>query len=152
MNHATRIAALFTVAATALSGCSSSTDPDSVATTFPAPDTTATGHQSKPNQTKPERLENAVQAYSDAYLTGHAAAAYKILSPRCKAQLSRTVYWGIVSAAKARYGRALDFDTYTSTVHGDTATVTYTYSSAPEIDQTDQPWTYLNGAWRYDNC
>ena len=90
-------------------------------------------------------------AYSDAFLTGDATAAYELLSARCQARTSHTEFAGIVEAAKAQYGHALPLRSFKAQVSSDLARVTYTYDVA-EINQDAEPWVREDGAWHEDDC
>lgn len=108
--------------------------------------------KAKPVKNSQEDLRNAVQAYSDAYLTGDAPTAYELLSERCRKRMSLTEFTELVTAAKQTYGSALPFQTYSAAaVGGELARVTYTYS-VPAINQEKEPWTREAGGWHQDDC
>lgn len=96
-------------------------------------------------------LKSAVTAYSDAYLSGDATAAYDLLSARCQGRMSVEQFGGLVSAAKAAYGDALPIKAFDAKVSDDLARVTYTYG-VPALDQDSEPWVQENGDWREDDC
>ncbi len=96
-------------------------------------------------------LKSAVQAYSDAFLTGDAKTAYDLLSERCRKRRSLTEFTAIVDAAKQMYGSALPFESYAEKVSGDLARVTYTYS-VKAINQDAEPWSREGGDWHQDDC
>ena len=96
-------------------------------------------------------LKAAVQAYSDAFLTGEATTAYKLLSERCRKRTSLSEFTGIVTAAKQMYGSALPLQTYSAKVSDDLARVTYTYA-VKAINQEAEPWTREGGRWHQDDC
>jgi hypothetical protein len=97
-------------------------------------------------------LRAAVQSYSDAYLTGDADSAYGYLSPRCQTLLGHDAFTTHVQTTASRYGDPLPFKTYKASEFGDAAYVSYTYMAAPEINETAQLWSRLDGSWHYDNC
>lgn len=96
-------------------------------------------------------IREAAQAYSDAYLTGDADAAYGLLSQRCQDRMPADQFGAVVQAAKAQYGSALDFKSFDADVNGDQARVTYTYDTAA-INQDQEPWVKESGEWREDDC
>jgi hypothetical protein len=98
-----------------------------------------------------DELKVAVQAYSDAFLTGNATKAYELLSARCRKRRSLSEFTGIVTAAGQLYGSALPLETYSAKVAEDLARVTYTYS-IKAINQEAEPWTREGGSWHQDDC
>ena len=103
----------------------------------------------KPEPQKPS-LRDAVEAYSHEFLTGHGYDAYDRLTKRCQATVDRNYFAGLTLAAKERYGN-LPIKSYEESINGDKATVTYTYANA-EINQSDEPWVLVKGAWLNDDC
>ncbi|GAA4953872.1 hypothetical protein [Actinoplanes utahensis] len=98
-----------------------------------------------------DELRIAVQAYSDAFLTGDAKTAYGLLSERCRKRMSPAEFTGIVEAAGKMYGSALPLATYSAKVSDDLARVTYTYA-IKAINQEAEPWTREDGRWHQDDC
>ncbi|WP_028637721.1 hypothetical protein [Nocardioides sp. URHA0032] len=96
-------------------------------------------------------IREAAQAYSDAYLTGDADAAYGLLSQRCQDRTPADQFASVVQTAKAQYGSALDFKSFDADVNGEQARVTYTYDTAA-INQDQEPWVKESGEWREDDC
>jgi hypothetical protein len=140
-----------------MAGCGStaSTPPASVtapaAAASPSP-TSEPGHPSAAGSDPAlAELKAAVQAYSDAFLTGDGKTAYGLLSQRCRKRTTQTQFSGIVDAAKDLYGSALPLKTFTATISGDLARVTYTYS-IKAINQDREPWVREDGAWHEDDC
>jgi hypothetical protein len=97
------------------------------------------------------KLKIAVQAYSDAFLSGDAKKAYGLLSERCRKRTSLSEFTGIVTAAKGLYGNPLPFKTYSAKVSGGLARVTYTYA-VKAINQDSEPWSRESGTWHQDDC
>lgn len=95
-------------------------------------------------------LRAAVQAYSDAYLTG-SQAAYDMLSARCRARHSSESFAAILAGAKALYGSPLAIRTFEAEIAGNLARATYTYEVAA-INQTGEPWVREGGGWHEDDC
>lgn len=124
-----------------------------------SPPATAEATTPEPQADEPESEEpgaesairEAARAYSDAFLTGDADAAYELFSERCKARTDETEFASSVSVASGMYGDPLPFATFEADVSGDMARVTYTYADAPEINQDSEPWVNENG-WRQDDC
>lgn len=98
------------------------------------------------------RIREAVQGYSDAFLQGDADSAWAYLTDRCQGSITEVQYGATVTSAGARYGAALPFAGWRASIHGVKALVTYTYASAPELDQTAQEWTFDGASWLYDAC
>jgi len=147
-----RLTVLAAVAVLALAGCSSSTPASPVvvkpAVTAPAADPIVTAPAADPADAA---LRSAVQAYSDAYLSGDAKAAYALLSDRCQKLDAFAGFSYLVSQAKTLYGSPLPMTSYKAHIAEGMARVTYTYAIAG-INQTDQPWTLAGSGWRDDNC
>jgi hypothetical protein len=112
-------------------------------TASPAPSASA-GDSTKP-------LRAAVQAYSDAYLTGRSTTAYALLSARCRKRMSPNAFSTLTSAAEKTYGSALPIKSFDAQGSGDLARVTYTYD-LKAINQNAEPWVRENGKWKEDDC
>jgi hypothetical protein len=96
-------------------------------------------------------LRTAVQAYSDAYLTGKSSTAYALLSARCRKRMSNSAFSALTSAAETMYGSALPIRSFDADVSGDLARVTYTYD-LKAINQDAEPWVREDGKWKEDDC
>lgn len=107
------------------------------------------GTDSTDSRTK-EQLRTAVQAYSDSFLTGD-MTAYAILTGRCRDRLSADEFRTMLDAAKAEYGQAQRFRSYSADISGNLARVTYTYDDS-SIDQGAEPWARESGEWHEDDC
>ncbi|MFJ9314816.1 hypothetical protein ACIRN4_11535 [Pimelobacter simplex] len=150
-------AALGVALLTALvAGCSSddtgstSSDERSTAGAPTSAAETAPPTQPSPNATDAVGLRAAVQAYSDAFLTGDAARSYALLSARCRDRHARSEWDDILAAARQSFGEALPLKSYEEEVSGHLARVTYTYAVS-QINQSDEPWVDENG-WKNDDC
>lgn len=108
------------------------------------------GGNDAPAKADDSALRDAVQAYSDAFLTGDDAAAFDALSARCQDKVGADAFGTVVNAAGKTYGTALPIKTFDADVNDTQARVTYTYDMAA-IDQKDQPWVD-EGGWKYDAC
>jgi hypothetical protein len=156
-----QLAATIAAAMLAVSACSSQADTGSAATTpTPPPVTTVPGIpgiSSTPGipgnaPTLDADLRYAVQSYSDAYLTGDVETAYGYLSPRCQTVFGHDGFATDVQTAATTYGAPLAFQVYKASEVGDAAYVTYTYETAPEINENGQLWSRLDGSWLFDAC
>jgi hypothetical protein len=101
--------------------------------------------------TEEAALREAVQTYSDAFLTGEADASYALLSKRCQARINKDEWSAELAQAKAQFGSKQPFTSYKATVSGDLARVSYTFSVA-SINQDSEPWVRENGIWHEDDC
>ncbi|MCW2763512.1 MAG: hypothetical protein JWR85_3713 [Marmoricola sp.] len=138
-------------------GSASETSPSSSADVSPtteAAPTTAEIAETSTESSAPagdEALRAAVQGYSDAFLGGDPTVAYDYFSARCRQQVSLSYFTGIVMAAGQVYGSVLPITSYQAQVAGDMARVSYTYDVAA-LNQTDEPWSREDGAWKQDDC
>jgi hypothetical protein len=96
-------------------------------------------------------LKDAVQAYSDAYLSGNGDAAYTLLSRRCQDRWSKSDFSDLVEQAGQQYGSPLHVTSFNADIAGDLARVTYTFTVAA-INQNAEPWVRENGDWHEDDC
>ena len=153
-------AAVVAVAVLAIAGCSSSTPTGSTTTGTSTPSATAASETAKPapvptvaGQAMSDTLalRGAVQAYSDAYLSGNGKAAWSLLSARCQKMDTLAGFSSLVDQAKTLYGNPLPMTSFTAHIAGGMARVTYTYT-VTAINQADQPWTLEASGWRDDNC
>lgn len=139
----------------AAAGCSSDEEPDAAASSDAAPSTgttsTASASTGPVEPTTGPVLRDAVVAYSDAFLTGDAPAAFDLLSARCQGVIGEAAFTAVVEQAGDLYGAPLELVSYDEQVSGDTALVSYTYD-ATALDQSDEPWLVERGEWRNDDC
>jgi len=149
--------ATLAIAATVLLGaCGGGSSDDASPTTTKANDTTGTEAttSSAPPATTTEAdapsLEDAVRAYTDAFLGGDEEAAYALLSERCHGEMASAQFKDIVDQAEATYGGE-SITSYAEKVNGNTATVTYELTD-PVLNQTNERWVLENGAWLNDEC
>ena len=142
------------VAVMMAAGCGTPSTPTPVTASMPA---VATASSTSPASTTPTppsaevALRAAVQAYSDAYLSGDGKKAYGLLSARCQKRYTLDGFSYLVSQAKTLYGNPLPMTSYKAHIAEGMARVTYTYTISG-INQTDQPWTLEASGWRDDNC
>lgn len=144
-------ATVILVTGLSLAGCGSASHASSG--TAGGPSQTATGMASSSAPRSADQraaLRRAVQAYSDAYLTGK-PSAYGMLSARCRVRMGRSHFAGMLAAAKNLYGNALPMKSFSAKISGDMARVTYTYAVSA-IDQTAEPWVREGGSWHEDDC
>lgn len=135
-----------------LAGCGSSA-PAAVTSQSPSTARPATSEAAKqtPVPAADTALRSAVQAYSDAYLSGDGKQAYNLLSNRCRLRHTLGEFSYLVSQAKLLYGNPIPLKTFKAHISDDMARVTYTYSISG-INQTDQPWIRESSGWHDDNC
>jgi hypothetical protein len=95
-------------------------------------------------------LRRAVYAYSRAFLGGDARKAYAWLAPRCRNAIAYNDFAEIVDAAHDVYG-TLPIRSYTATISGDRARVTYRYP-VRRLDQVREPWVRRAAGWRNNQC
>ncbi len=119
--------------------CTSGSSPAPLPTSTPTSEATAPA------------LQDAVRAYSAAYLGGEADVAWSILSSRCQDRLGRSEFNALVSGATALYGDAKIQDFHIDELAGTLARVTYTFDN-PAINQDREPWSFEDGAWKEDDC
>lgn len=136
-----------------LAGCSGGDDsgkaPGSVVE--PAADVNTSAASTQTPDDGAGALRVAVQAYSDAFLTGEGDTAYALLSRRCQDRNSSDDFTAMVVAAGELYGSPLAFTSFDAQVSGDLARVSYTYDVA-SINQDAEPWVREDGKWHEDDC
>jgi len=140
----------------ALAGCGTSSTPTVAGTSKPATSTPAaepTTVSAQPTAPQAEAaLRAAVQAYSDAYLSGNGKAAYALPSARCQKMDTLKEFSALVDQAKNLYENPMPMTSFKAHIAGGMARVTYTYMITATNNQADQPWTLEAGGWRDDNC
>lgn len=107
---------------------------------------------SVPADKEGDDLEAAVAVYTAAYFAADADTGYGMLSKRCQGEMSADVYAGVVQQAKADYGEDHPATDVKADVSGELGRATYKVKGLPKFDQTKQPWTLEDGAWKYDAC
>ncbi|MEU2056844.1 hypothetical protein [Streptomyces bungoensis] len=146
---------LATTCLLALAGCSSSSSDDDAKPSTPV--TTASSQAAEPTTTAPAagdavELERVASTYTDLYFAGVGKSAYAFLSKRCRAEADPTMYAATVKQAAKDYGPDHPATDVHATVSGDMGRVSYKVKGLPKFDQTQQPWTWQGGAWKYDAC
>ncbi|GAA5122677.1 hypothetical protein GCM10023339_41410 [Alloalcanivorax gelatiniphagus] len=110
-----------------------------------------TGLEYKSQATTPQtQLRRVVQTYSRAFLGGNARKAYALLAPRCRDAIAYNDFAEIVDTAHEVYGN-LPIRSYTATISGDRARVTYRYAVG-RLDQVREPWVRRAAGWRNSQC
>lgn len=144
---------LVAVALIALMGCSGESDAPPVAEETPSvsPPATPSPTPTPPAEDESAALRTAVTAYSDAFLTGDADAAFAMLSKRCQDRVGAETFAGIVAQAEQTYGSPLELESFEAQISGDLARASYTYAVSA-IDQDQEPWVREAGEWREDDC
>lgn len=123
-----------------------------------SPSTTSTNMTSTPSSPPSSEttsveaaLRTAVQAYSDAFLSGNGKRAYALLSTRCRERNTLAEFSAMTDQAKALYGDPLPMKSYKAQISQDMARVTYTYAIS-DINQSREPWVRESGDWHEDDC
>jgi hypothetical protein len=153
----TALVLAFLVASCGSSGTSDPATPTAAASgsrtsTSAAKITTTTATTTPATTTDPEGppLEDAVRAYTAAFLGGDDEAAYGLLTERCHGEMASAQFKDIVDQATNLYGGET-ITSYSEDVNGNTATVTYELTD-PTLNQTNERWVLENDAWRNDEC
>ena len=140
-----------------LAACSGgSSDASTTSTTLAATTTTAVAAtiadatSATTTTTPAPKLEDAVRAYTEAFLGGDSDASYALLSERCHGEEASADWKDIVDQAHALYGDAT-ITSYTDDVNGNIATATYELSD-PTLNQTNERWLIEGGRWVNDEC
>ncbi|MEV6180129.1 hypothetical protein ACIHAR_36665 [Streptomyces sp. NPDC052016] len=147
--HATTVMAAALLAA--LTACSSGGDDKAQ----PAGDSgkpVAEPTISVPADKQGDDLEAAVAVYTSAYFAADADTAYGMLSKRCQGEIGADAYAGVVRQANKEHGEDHPATDVRAEVSGELGRATYKVQGLPEFDQTRQPWTLEDGAWKYDAC
>lgn len=142
-----RLAAAITITA-ALAGtaaCSSS-DGDK---NDPAP--AAAGSADTGSAPGQRELEDAVRAYSDAFLGGQGEQAYTMFSKRCQGREDRAAFTRMTEQARQLYGQLPITTLAVDRIEGTMARVTYRFAVSV-LDQVSEPWVVEDGRWRQDDC
>ncbi len=134
-----------------LGGCSrDDDDPDGRAEprpSSPAPSSTASGSPAE------IELRAAVQAYSDASLTGKVPAALRLMSQRCRDTMDEQQFTAEVELNGSMHSEPLELQSYDAEVDGKRALVSYTYVVVEsDTEPTGEPWVLESGGWRNDAC
>lgn len=152
-----RFLAVAAVAVLALCGCSGNNDSTATETApSPTSESDSLVMEAVPQPGDERALRRAVKAYSDAFLTGRGDAAFELLTHRCRRELGRDRFTGLVERAGDLYGSRLELKSFEAEFMGDLASVTYTFDISA-LNQADEAWAFdygfeLDGAWRNDQC
>lgn len=148
----TRIIIAAALACLALAGCSSSSDDKAdPARTPPAAAPAATTSTPTPTPADEVELTAAVTAYTKAFFEPDAAAAYALLSARCKKDTSVTQLRTVLATSAAMYGAPAVKNIEVNQIAVPLARVTVHYVTPP-MPETPQSWTREHGGWKYDAC
>lgn len=142
--HTTTAAALL-LAAT-LTACGSSEEP--------APDaaTPRTQKSSAPAvDTERAALEKSVRAYTKALFGDDGKAGYKLVSERCKKDMSAEEFAAMSKDAHHQYGALEIKNLSVDDLSGNLARVSYGVG-VPQFEREAQPWTREDGVWKWDAC
>ncbi len=132
-----------------LGGCSND-DGDADRRAEPAPSSPASTAPSSPAEIE---LRAAVQAHSDAVLTGKVAAALRLMSRRCRDTMDERQFTEEVKLQGSIHSKPLEFQSYDAEVDGRRALVNYTYLVVEsDTEPVGEPWVLEPGGWRKDEC
>lgn len=135
-------------AASVATACSGSSSTPSAAPPASSPSAAASSTSTAPDAAP---LKAAVRAYSSAFLSGNGAAAWALLSDRCKARGDRAQFEAGADQAADLYGDQPIRSLTIVDLEGDLARVTYTFDDA-SLTQTREPWVRERGEWHEDDC
>jgi hypothetical protein len=160
-----RLSLIALVALAALAGCSSDDEPE----TTPTPSSTAAGSSSAPAPapatdsvtvseaptSEEEVLKQRVQTYTTAMFAGDGAAAYELLSPKCRKEVPLSELAATAEQINTTYGE-VDFTIDSVRIEGDQADVDGT-TGVPALDEPDPNaeefnWVRESGEWFNDPC
>jgi hypothetical protein len=140
----TTAAALATAALLALTGCSTSSEPDTT------PDTD-TSSQADPQAAERAALEKSVRDYTHALFGGDGPTGYKLVSNRCKQEMTAESFNAMADQGHHEHGQ-LEIKTISvDEISGNLARVSYGVG-VPKFERKAQPWTREDGTWKWDAC
>ncbi|MFM9595742.1 hypothetical protein ACKI1J_24220 [Streptomyces scabiei] len=145
----TRTTVVTAAALLALAGCSSSgsdTSDDSKKDKAPS-----NGQAASDKNDDSAELEASVRAYTKALFSGDGPTGYKLLSERCKKEMTPAQFQTMADQGHNDYG-SLEIKTISvDQISGDLARVSYGVG-VPQFERKAQPWAREDGTWRWDAC
>ncbi|MFE0630808.1 hypothetical protein ACFW3D_28090 [Streptomyces sp. NPDC058864] len=96
-------------------------------------------------------LEESVRTYTKALFGNDATTAYKLVSTRCKKEMTAGDYVTMAETAHHDYGALTIKNVKVDQIGGDLARVSYGVG-VPQFERTAQPWVREGGTWRWDAC
>lgn len=138
-----------TAALLALTACSSDDGDSSTAESdASAP---ASKQDTKPKDDGKAALEDSVRTYTKALFGGDGPTGYRLLSARCKQEMSPAQFQTMADQGHNDYG-SLEIKTISvDQISGDLARVSYGVG-VPQFERKAQPWAREDGVWRWDAC
>ncbi|MDG9705557.1 hypothetical protein [Streptomyces sp. DH37] len=144
--HTTALAVLAAAATLALTGCSTSSSGDD--STAPATDTSS---QADPQATERAVLEKSVRDYTHALFGGDGPAGYKLVSNRCKEEITPESFNAMADQGHHEHGQLEIKNISVDEISGNLARVSYGVG-VPQFERAAQPWTREDGTWKWDAC
>jgi hypothetical protein len=139
--------ATLTVMTVALTACSSGSDDADK----PASDSSPAEAKGDEKGADTAALETSVRAYTKALFGGDGPTGYKLLSDRCKKEMTPAEFQTMSDQGHNDYG-PLEIKTISvDQISGDLARVSYGVG-VPQFERKAQPWTREDGTWRWDAC
>lgn len=135
-------AAVLATALLALTACSSNDDSPAAPAASSAAESTDDGSAA---------LEASVRAYTKALFSGDGPAGYKLLSKRCKQEMTPAAFQALSDQGHNDYGSLEIKNISVDQISGDLARVSYGVG-VPQFERKAQPWTREDGIWRWDAC
>lgn len=96
-------------------------------------------------------LEASYRTYIKAFLTGDGAAAYELLSERCKAEMPLSEFAEVTETAADLYG-LVDYTIESVEVDGKRGTLDATYPVEALNQGGGSVWVLEGDEWRSDKC
>ncbi|MBP5930182.1 hypothetical protein F3K39_19135 [Streptomyces sp. LBUM 1479] len=144
-----RTRATVTIAAAllaALTACTSDADSNKPKATAPVNE-----QKSVAKDDDKAALESSVRSYTKALFSGDGATGYKLLSARCKQEMTAAQFQTMSDQGHNDYG-SLEIKTISvDQISGDLARVSYGVG-VPQFERKAQPWAREDGVWRWDAC
>lgn len=139
--------ATFTLMTVGLTACSSGSND----TEKPASDSSPAEAKEDAKSDDTAALESSVRAYTKALFSGDGPTGYKLLSERCKKEMTPAQFQTMSDQGHNDYG-SLEIKTISvDQISGDLARVSYGVG-VPQFERKAQPWAREDGTWRWDAC
>lgn len=92
-----------------------------------------------------------MRTYTADLFGGH-ADGYKLVSARCKQQMTKSAWADLATQAHHQYGSQTATGIHIDQQSGDLARVSYGAGHIPQFNRKSQPWARESGTWRWDAC
>ncbi|WP_216588580.1 hypothetical protein [Streptomyces brasiliscabiei] len=130
----------------ALTACTSDADSNKAKATTPVGE-----QKSAAKDDDRAALESSVRSYTKALFSGDGATGYKLLSARCKQEMTADQFQAMADQGHNDYG-SLEIKTISvDQISGDLARVSYGVG-VPQFERKAQPWAREDDVWRWDAC